>query len=65
MEGVAGAFGATIVYPIDLGTSFCIACLDPTLMVPRYSVKVWETLYSKRVLDRAPRNSFVARCARL
>lgn len=32
MEGFAGAFGATIVYPIDLGMSPWMCCLIATLL---------------------------------
>jgi Mitochondrial carrier protein len=48
MEGFAGAFGATIVYPIDLGMSLWMSCLIATLLnfFSPVAVKVCRTVLS-------------------
>jgi hypothetical protein len=53
MEGFAGAFGATIVYPIDLGMSLWMSCLIVTLLKP-VAVKVCRA-FLEWDFDRDPR----------
>jgi hypothetical protein len=55
MEGFAGAFGATIVYPIDLGMSLWMLfnCYVAKLCPP-VVVKVCRALF-ERDFDRDPR----------
>jgi Mitochondrial carrier protein len=56
MEGFAGAFGATIVYPIDLGMSLRMSCSIGTLLnsFPPVAVKVCCT-FLEWEFDRDPR----------
>ena len=61
MKGFAGAFGATIVYPIDLGGYITYRVfISPSANCPSLLSKGMVIPFSKRMLDRDPRNSFDA-----